>query len=161
MSERLTVQIVTPEKIVFWHDADSVLVPGTLGEMEVLPTHVAIFSTIKPGSIVLRDGERKLILACGAGLLEVNNNTVSLLVDSAEGNSEIDPDSVNEHIKNLEDKLKNLENEDVETRYAFETQLAAAKARIEVFEQTKGDEEAQAGFSRYAIPAVEKKVNNE
>ena len=155
MSERLNLKIITPEKIVFLHDADSVLLPGTLGEMEVLPGHVAIFSTVKPGQIVVRDGSRKLIFACGAGLLEVNDDKVSLLVDSAEGNSEIDPKAAAELIANLEDKLKNLENEDAETRFAFETQLATAKARIEVYEQSHGDVEAQQGFSRYAMPPVE------
>ena len=61
----------------------------------------------------------------------------------------------------VSDKLKNLENEDAETRYAFETQLATAKARIEVFEKNKDnkdDYEAQEGFSRYEMPPVEKKT---
>ena len=156
MSERLNLKIITPEKIVFFHDADSILLPGTAGEMEVLPGHVAIFSTIKPGQIVIRDGSRKLVFACGAGLLEVNKDKVSLLVDSAEGNSEIDPKAAAELIASLEDKLKDLESEDEETRFAFETQLATAKARIEVYEQSQGDIEAQSGFSRYAMPAVEK-----
>jgi len=158
MSERLTVKIITPEKIKFYHDADSVLLPGTLGEMEILPGHVAIFSTIKPGQIVVRDGDRKLIFACGAGLLEVNDNSVALLVDSAEGNSEIDPKATFDLIANLEDKLKNIENEDAETRFAFETQLATAKARIEVYEQSHGDADVQQGFSRYQMPAVEKEA---
>lgn len=159
MSERLSLKIITPEKIVFYHDADSILLPGTVGEMEVLPGHVAIFSTIKPGQIVIRDGGRKLVFACGAGLLEVNKDKVSLLVDSAEGNSEIDPKAAAELIASLEDKLKDLESEDEETRFAFETQLATAKARIEVYEQSQGDIEAQSGFSRYSMPAVEKDEN--
>lgn len=159
MSDRLTVKIITPEKIVFYHQADSVKIPGTVGEMEVLPGHVAIFSTVKPGQILVRDGERSLMLASGAGLLEVNDNVVSLLVDSAEGNAEIDAKAAADLVASLEDKLKEIENEDTETRFAFETQLATAKARVEVFEQAKsGNIEAgmQQGFSMSAMPAVEK-----
>ena len=161
MSDRLIVKIITPEKVVFYHEADSILLPGTLGEMEVLPGHVAIFSTIEPGSVIARDGKRTLNVACGTGLLEVKDNMVSLLVDSAVGCSEIDPEAARRLIEEAEDKLKNLENEDAETRYAFETQLATAKARIEVFEKNKdnkGDYEAQEGFSRYVMPPVEKKA---
>ena len=78
MSDRLIVKIITPEKVVFYHEADSILLPGTLGEMEVLPGHVAIFSTIEPGSVIARDGKRTLNVACGTGLLEVKDNMVSL-----------------------------------------------------------------------------------
>jgi F-type H+-transporting ATPase subunit epsilon len=154
MAERLDVKIITPERVVFKHEADSVILPGTLGEMEVLPGHVAIFSTIKPGQILIKDSGRRDIFASGAGLLEVCANHVTLLVDSAEGSAEIDPAVAQRLIEEAEDKLKNLSSEDEEQRFAFETQLAAAKARIEVYERTLDDREAQHGFSRANLNPV-------
>lgn len=154
MSDRLDVRIITPEKVVFSKDVDSVILPGTLGEMEILPGHVALFSTIKPGQIVLRDSDQKLVFASGAGIVEVCANRVTLLVDSADGSSEIDPEASKALIAEYEDKLKNLSSEDEEDRFAFETKLAAAKARMEVYERTADEHEASHGFSRINMSPV-------
>ena len=153
MSEKLDVRIITPARIVFKREAESVILPGTAGEMEVLAGHVAIFSTIKAGQITIRDGEKKAIFACGAGLLEVSSNKVTLLVDSAEGTAEIDPEEARKMIEEAEDKLKDIESLDEETRFAFETKLAAAKARIDVFERMSNETpDAEHGFSTFVEP---------
>lgn len=160
MSERLDVRIITPERVVFKDEVDSVMLPGTVGEMEVLPGHVALFSTIKPGQILLKDNGKKIVFASGAGLVEVCSDTVTLLVDSAEGSAEIDPKAAAALIAEAEDKLKNLSSEDEEQRFAFETQLAAAKARIEVYEKTSGEIEAQHGFSRANLTPIKPKADD-
>ena len=156
MSERLEVRIITPERVVYSHLADSVLLPGYLGEMEILPGHVALLSGIRPGTVRIRDGADECVFASGVGLVEVCGEKVILLVDSAQGNLDIDPKAAQALIDEAEDKLKNLENEDAETRFAFEAQLATAKARIEVFKNTGGEHEASRGFSMTASPAVSK-----
>ena len=153
MSDKLDVRIITPARIVFKREAESVILPGTAGEMEILAGHVALFSTIKAGQITIRDGQKQAIFACGAGLLEVSSNTVTLLVDSAEGTAEIDPEEARMMIEEAEDKLKDIESLDEETRFAFETKLAAAKARIDVFEHASHDTpQAEHGFSTFVEP---------
>lgn len=154
MSVRLDVRIITPEKVVFSKEVDSIILPGTLGEMEILPGHVALFSTIKPGQLVLKDKDDKLVFASGAGIVEVCADRVTLLVDSADGSSEIDPDASKALIAEYEDKLKNLSSEDEEERFAFETKLAAAKARIEVYERTAEEHESTHGFSKINMSPI-------
>lgn len=157
MSDRLDVRIITPERVIYKHEADSVIIPGSVGEMEILPGHSALFSGIKPGQMCIRDGAEKKIFACGAGMAEVQHDRVILLLDSAEGNFEIDPKAAAALVAEAEDKLKNLSSEDEEQRFAFETQLATAKAKIEVYERTtEGEHEASRGFSMVSVPAVEK-----
>ena len=159
MADRLDVRIITPERVVFKREADSVSLPGTVGEMDILPGHVALFSTIKPGQVQIKDSAETVIFACGTGLAEVYANRVTILVDTAEGSAEIDPAAAQKLIDEAEDKLKNLSSEDEEQRFAFETQLAAAKARIEVYERTASSvtETPQHGFSRAAMPAISPK----
>ena len=154
MSDRLDVRIITMERVVFRNEADTVLLPGAVGEMEILPGHVALFSTVKPGQLVVKDGSKQNIFAIGAGIVEVCANCVSVLVDSAEGSAEIDPKVAAALIAEAEDKLKNLSSEDEEQRFAFETKLAAAKARIEVYERTTGEHEPQHGFSRINMEPI-------
>ena len=56
-------------------------------------------------------------------------------------------------IEEAEDKLKDIESLDEETRFAFETKLAAAKARIDVFEHASHDTpQAENGFSTFVEP---------
>lgn len=156
MSDRLEVRIITPERVVFGKEVNSVQLPGTAGEMEILPGHIAIFSTIKPGQVLVKDGDLTTVFACGTGFVEVYSDHVTLLVDSAEGSAEIDPAVAQAIIEQAEDKLKNLSSEDEEQRFAFETQLAAAKARIEVYERNSATPvaEPQHGFSRSSLDPV-------
>lgn len=161
MSDQIEVRIITPERVVYSRNVDSVLLPGTSGMMEIYPGHVALFSTVMPGELCVSAGGKKEIFACGTGLVEVSHDRVTLLVDSAQGNMDIDPAQAQALIDEAEDKLKGLSNEDVEQRFAFETQLATAKARIEVYERTAGDYEATHGFSMAASPVVEKDAGAE
>jgi F-type H+-transporting ATPase subunit epsilon len=156
MADKLDVKIITPERVVFSHPAESVLLPGTVGEMEILPGHVALFSTLKPGQITVRDGSKQAIFSGGTGIVEVCSNRVSLLVDSAVGNSEIDPEEAERLIAEAEDRLKNLSSEDEEQRFAFETQLATARARIEVYERVGNTEDKESMFSQMNLEPVKK-----
>ena len=152
MADKLEVRIITPDRVVFSRsDAESVAVPGMIGDMVILPGHVPLFSTIKPGQLTIKSGEAQAVFAVGTGFLEVNSNVVKLLVDSAEGNTDIDPDAEKKIIEEAEDKLKNIDSADVETRFAFETLLATAKARIEVFEHND-DSNDSAKFSTFVEP---------
>lgn len=151
MADKLEVRIITPDHVVFSRKAESVSLPGMLGDMEILPNHVSLFSTIRPGQVTVRSGEAQAIFAVSTGFLEVHADIVKILVDSAEGNTEIDTEAEKRLIEEAEDKLRNLDSEDVETRFAFETLLATAKARIEVYERTTGEDGAK-NFSRFIEP---------
>lgn len=156
MADKFKVKIITPERVVFSHTAESVSVPGTSGEMELLPGHVALFSSVVPGTIVVKDGDKKAEFAVGAGIVEVCGDMVSLLLDSAKGSAEIDPEEAERLIAEVEDRLKNLSSEDEEQRFAFETQLATARARIEVYERVGETSDSNGMFSQMNLDAVEK-----
>ena len=46
MANSLNVNIVSPSGEIFSGEADSVLVPGSLGQMTILPKHAAILSSL-------------------------------------------------------------------------------------------------------------------
>lgn len=140
MSEKIAVHIITPERVVFARNVDSLIVPGQVGEMQILHGHVALFSIIKPGEVVAQDGEERMIYVVGAGFLEVSHDKVSLLVDTAEGASDIDVAQAQAIIDAAQDKLKDIDSVDVEERFAFETQLATARAQVEVYRRAEDKE---------------------
>ena len=75
------MRIVSPEKIVFVGDVESVTVPGTAGEFQVLPNHAPLISSLEPGRVLYdcADGRKELNIT--GGFAEVQNNNVSLCVE--------------------------------------------------------------------------------
>ena len=76
------LKIVSPERIEFEGEVESVLVPGTLGQFEILTNHAPIISSLDKGKVVysLPGGEKKSLEICG-GFVEVQKNVVSLCVE--------------------------------------------------------------------------------
>jgi F-type H+-transporting ATPase subunit epsilon len=76
----LKLKIVSPEKIEFSGEVESVKVPGTQGSFEILSDHAPIISTLQKG-VVEYDGKQLPILG---GFVEVQKNIVSLCVEIKE-----------------------------------------------------------------------------
>ena len=77
----LKLRIVSPERIVFVGDVDSVTVPGSTGEFQVLPNHAPLISSLDAGRVVYdcTDGRKEMTIS--GGFAEVQNNNVSLCVE--------------------------------------------------------------------------------
>jgi F-type H+-transporting ATPase subunit epsilon len=73
----LKLKIVSPERIEFTGEVESVKVPGTMGNFEILQNHAPIISTLQKG-VVEYDGQQLAILG---GFVEVQKNEVSLCVE--------------------------------------------------------------------------------
>ena len=78
----LKLKIVSPERIEFEGEVTSVLVPGTLGQFEILVNHAPIISTLEKGKVVyvLDGGDKKSIDIIG-GFVEVQKNVVSVCAE--------------------------------------------------------------------------------
>ena len=78
----LTLKIVSPEKIEFTGEVESVKVPGTQGNFEILTGHAPIISSLDKGRVVytLPGGEKKPLDIFG-GFVEVQKNVVSLCIE--------------------------------------------------------------------------------
>ena len=78
----LKLKIVSPERIEFEGEVDSVLVPGSMGQFEILVNHAPIISSLDKGRVVytLPGDEKKSLDICG-GFVEVQKNVVSLCVE--------------------------------------------------------------------------------
>lgn len=77
----MTLEIISPNEILFKGEAESVTLPGTLGSFTVLKNHASLISVLKAGEIVYRtpSGEEKNVAVKG-GLVDVDNNVVSVCV---------------------------------------------------------------------------------
>ncbi|HIE12277.1 MAG TPA: F0F1 ATP synthase subunit epsilon [Desulfotomaculum sp.] len=91
MSEsRQRILLVTPEKVVYDDDARFVVLPGTEGELGILPGHAPLITLLRVGLMRIgRDSEESRFVIAG-GLLEVSENRVTILTGAAEDPRKID-----------------------------------------------------------------------
>ncbi len=91
MPNSLHLTITTPERIVYEGDVQSVTVPTIDGEIGVLPHHVPLVSVLAAGELhaITTTGESQPMAVSG-GFIEVNDNNVVILADTAEHAHEID-----------------------------------------------------------------------
>jgi F-type H+-transporting ATPase subunit epsilon len=78
----LKLKIVSPERVEFEGEVERVLVPGTVGQFEILTNHAPIISSLEKGVVryALASGERRTLDIIG-GFVEVQKNVVSLCVE--------------------------------------------------------------------------------
>jgi F-type H+-transporting ATPase subunit epsilon len=86
----LKLEIVTPERKVVDEAVDAVTVPGSNGEIGILPNHAPLISTLKPGILSYTRGGAIDRLVVSGGFIEVSADKVSVLADIAETAGEID-----------------------------------------------------------------------
>ena len=79
----LQLRIVSPEKIEFDGVIESVIVPGTMGQFEILNDHAPIISTLQKGMVEYTTKEGKSSLEIQGGFVEVQKNVVSICVEMA------------------------------------------------------------------------------
>ena len=77
----LNLKIISPEKILFSGEVESVLVPGTVGEFQILKDHAPIISTLEKGRVVYTTANGKRQLNIQGGFVEVKRNEISLCVE--------------------------------------------------------------------------------
>ena len=76
----LQLKIVSPEKVEYDGAAERILVPGTMGQFEILNDHAPIISTLQKGTVEYFNREGKSSLEIQGGFVEVQKNQVSLCV---------------------------------------------------------------------------------
>lgn len=87
---KLTLEIVTPDRALIREEVDEVVVPGSEGELGVLPGHTPLLSSLKVGELWYRQGQEKHYLAIAFGFVEVLPDRVTVLADVGERAQEID-----------------------------------------------------------------------
>ena len=79
----LELRIVSPERIEYDGQVESVLVPGSMAQFEILQDHAPIISTLQNGEVVYTTKEGRVSLSIQGGFVEVQKNVVSVCVEMA------------------------------------------------------------------------------
>ena len=117
------LDIVTPEKVAYQDDVDSVQLPGSEGELGVLPHHAPLVSTLGAGELRLRKGGEDEYFAIVGGFVQVLPDKVVVMAETADMASEIDLERAQEARRQAEQAL--------ESGFVEGADLAAARASLQ------------------------------
>jgi F-type H+-transporting ATPase subunit epsilon len=131
MAEKLLMDLVTPYRKVLSVEVDEITATGSLGEFGVLPGHAPFLTSLKIGELSYRQGNKVDHLALNWGYFEVEEDKVTILVETAELADEIDLGRAKAAITRAEDAMKKLLPEDKDFR-KYELALERALIRVQV-----------------------------
>jgi len=86
----LHFELVSPAKLLFSGDVDSVVLPGTEGEMTILPQHAPLLAALKPGIVVVSGPQGAQRVFIRGGFAEVNPQGLTVLAERAIPTAELD-----------------------------------------------------------------------
>jgi F-type H+-transporting ATPase subunit epsilon len=117
------LEIVTPERLAYSDEVDAVVLPGSEGELGVLPHHAPLLTTLGIGELRFRKGSQEESFAIVGGFLQVRPDRVVVMAETADMASEIDLEKAQEARREAEKAL--------ETGFVEAADLAAARASLQ------------------------------
>jgi F-type H+-transporting ATPase subunit epsilon len=119
----IQLEIVTPERLAYEDTVDAVVLPGSQGELGVLPHHAPLVSTLGIGELRIRKGGQEETFAIVGGFVQVRPDKVVVMAETADMASEIDLERAQEARREAERAL--------ESGYQEGADLAAARAALQ------------------------------
>jgi F-type H+-transporting ATPase subunit epsilon len=124
-------EIVSQDRIVFQGDADMVVLPGSDGEMGILPHHAPLLTTLKYGIIKVRSQGGETIFTVAGGIAEIQPNLITILADAAENVEEIDVARAEAARKHAEESLAKGIPADSDSYLIMEAALRKSNLRLD------------------------------
>ncbi|MGC1402798.1 MAG: F0F1 ATP synthase subunit epsilon [Thermodesulfobacteriota bacterium] len=131
MTEKLQLEVVTPDRLVVSESVDIVMAMGALGEFGILPGHIPFLTLLQPGELRYRKDNKLEYMAVTGGFAEISNNKVTVLAEGAEKAREINIDRAKRAKERAEKRLAQAKAEDVDyTRAEMALKRAILRLRI-------------------------------
>jgi len=112
MADTFTFELVSPEQLLISEDVESVLVPGSEGDFQVLPNHAPVLSTLRPGllDVVLPGGKEQCIFVRG-GFAEAGPDSLTVLAQNAIDSADLNKSALAQEIKDAEEDVNDAKDD--------------------------------------------------
>jgi F-type H+-transporting ATPase subunit epsilon len=137
MAHTIQVDVVSAEEQIFSGPAEFVVLPGTVGELGILPGHTPLLTEIRPGAVRIKipgQVEDELVFVQG-GFLEVQPHQVTVLADTAIRAKDLDEKAALEAKRLAEEAMQNKTSR--EEIAQAEGELAAAVAQLQAIRRLR------------------------
>jgi F-type H+-transporting ATPase subunit epsilon len=129
--ENFTLNLVSPEKLLFSKEVFMVVIPGEQGDFGVKVHHVPMVSSLRPGLMTIYEtsGNKEYIFISG-GFANVHHGGCDILAEHCEFIKDIEKESLDEYLKNLEDEISIVRTEEERRSLLNDQKLAHLKREI-------------------------------
>ena len=125
MSEKFTVEIITPDKSFLKSEAAEVTIPSYEGQMGILKDHISLITFLRPGFIMIKNAEEKKFYV-EEGTVEFSNNNLLILTSTVKDLKNFNKDLVEKLVQEAEKKLNDQNTSDKE-KYIISYKIDALK----------------------------------
>ena len=115
MSNKFTVEIITPNRLILNSESHEVTIPSYEGHMGILKDHIPLITFLRPGVISIKDKEEKNYFV-EEGTIEFSNNNLLILTSTAIDLTQLNQNSI-ENMLNLAEKKLGDDNSSDKERY--------------------------------------------
>ena len=124
MSDKFTVEIISPDQTILKQETNEVIIPSFEGQMGILNNHIPLITFLRPGIITIKaEGEKKYYVE--EGIIEFSNNNLLILTSTARDIAHLDKSKINDLLQKAEANL-NTQSSDKE-RYVASYKLETLK----------------------------------
>ncbi len=132
----MRLEIITGERVLFQGDVESVVAPGSEGELGVLPHHAAVMTMLQPGELFYTIDGAETGFALTGGFMEIRSDHVVVLADAAERVDEIDEARAEEAVRRARERIA-ARVTDVDLERALQS-LRRAQIRVQTVQRRRG-----------------------
>ncbi|AIL65002.1 ATP synthase subunit epsilon [Rickettsiales bacterium Ac37b] len=124
--KKLNLEIITPEGKIFSHEVDMAVIPGTEGDLGILPGHISLISTVRPGLLITYHGDNiSNNIFISEGFAEIYNDHCVVLVENAVDTDKLDKSDIINHVNDLNKAIAISESDE---------EILELKAKVSVFQ---------------------------
>ena len=125
MSDKFTVEIITPDQSILKSEASEVTIPAYEGQMGILKDHIPLITFLRPGLILIKnEDENKFYVE--EGTVEFSNNNLLILTSTVRDLKNFDKSLINNLLEQAEKKLQDNNSTDKE-KYIISYQIDTLK----------------------------------
>jgi ATP synthase F1 epsilon subunit len=125
MSEKFTVEIISPDKSVFNSEAKEVTIPSYEGQMGILKNHIPLITFLRPGIISIQNQDEKKYFV-EEGTVEFSNDNLLVLTSTAKDLTDLTQTSIEELLNQAENELSDNNSSDKE-KYLLSYKISTLK----------------------------------
>ena len=113
MSDKFTVEIISPDESILKSETSEVIIPSYEGQMGILKDHIPLITFLRPGIVSIKNQTRKEYYV-EEGTVEFSNNNLLILTSTAKDLNNLNKILIDDLLKEAEKKLKDIESTDKE-----------------------------------------------
>jgi len=112
MSDKFTVEIISPDDTILKTETSEVVIPSYEGEMGILKNHIPLITFLRPGKIIIKENKEEFVVE--EGTVEFVDNVLLILTSTAKAIIDVNKSLFEDIISKSEKKISDIKITDKE-----------------------------------------------